>query len=56
MNKGLQEKQWPTYCCGDRLLPCKRCKNDTWKSKMNQQFRRAQKKGICSPLKEGSCP
>jgi hypothetical protein len=28
----------------------------TWKSKMNQQFRRAQKKGICSPLKEGSCP
>lgn len=32
MKTRTQDKQWATYCCGDRLLPCKYCKNDTWKS------------------------
>lgn len=22
----------PAYCCGSRLLPCKRCGADVWKS------------------------
>jgi len=22
----------PSYCCGDRLLPCEKCGADVWKS------------------------
>ena len=25
-----------TYCCGDRLLPCKKCGADHWKSQGDQ--------------------
>lgn len=38
-----------------RKLKAYKCKFD-WRAKLNQQSRRALKKGICSPLKEGRRP
>jgi len=32
LNKKRVSLPKPTYCCGDRLLPCNKCGADYWKS------------------------
>jgi len=32
MNVNTLPEPTPTYCCGDRLKPCKECGTDSWKS------------------------
>lgn len=32
----LEPGNWATYCCGDRLVPCKKCGKDQWESNGDQ--------------------